>query len=227
MDSFSDLFRSGKPALIMSLPINDEELGRAAFEEGADAVKVHINLHHNAGGEDLGDYESNRDLFDRMLFRAKGPMGIVPGASPEAILKDIDKVRASDFAFVSFYSSFLPVSALPIRQELMAACDKGFTLGEVAAYEKAGASVIEASVVPTAEYGTPLNFKDLAVYGAIAGCTRLPVVVPTQRFIEPKDVKYLAACGVRGIMIGAIVTGKTQAGIASAVRAFRKAIDEL
>ena len=227
MQSFKELFQTKKLTLIMSLPKNDAEWCRAAFEAGADAVKVHINLHHNAGGEDLGDYQENECIFEKMMGEAKGPMGIVPGASPEAILKDIDKVKSSGFDFVSFYTKHMPVSALPINQTLMAACDAGFRADEIKTYESLEAGVLEASVIPSSEYGSPLTFRDLATYKTIASCTSLPVVVPTQRCIKPEDVPFLAQMGIRGIMIGAIVTGKTLDGIVKAVRAFREAIDAL
>lgn len=227
MNAYNRLFEEKKMPLIMSLPKNDPEWCAAGFEAGADAVKVHINLHHNAGGEDLGGFAENENAFETMLSKAKGPMGIVPGADAQAIQKDIDRVKISGFDFISFYSKHLPVSVLPCSQALMAACDLHFTYEEIKAYEHVGAQVLEASVIPSDEYGQPLNFRDLALYRSIAVNTKLPVVIPTQRFIEPGDVKYLAAAGVRGIMIGAVVTGKTCGGIVSAVKAFRKAIDEL
>ena len=43
----------------------------------------------------------------------------------------------------------------------------------------------------------------------------------------PERLPYLAETGIRGIMIGAIVTGKDETGIVKAVRAFRSAIDQL
>ena len=227
MNAYSELFRNKPMVLIMSLPVNDATICRAAFEAGADAVKVHINLHHNAGGETLGDYYYNRQTFETMLAEARGPMGIVPGASAPAIMKDAEKVKQSGFDFISFYTKHMPVSALPFRQEFMAACDKDYTTGEIESCERMGASVIEASIIPYEEYGTALNFRDVARYGAIARATSLPVVVPTQRFIAPGDVRFLHAAGVRGIMIGAVVTGKTLEGISSAVKYFREAIDNL
>ena len=227
MNRFEELFRHKKMTLIMSLPVNDADMCRAAFEAGADAVKVHINLHHNAGGEDLGGYTENREVFMQMLSCAKGPMGIVPGASAEGIMKDIEKVRSSGFEFVSFYTKFLPVRALPLPQTLMVACDGSFTYPEIAAYERLGAGVLEASVIPSSEYGQPLNFRDLATYASISANTKLPVVVPTQRAIGPEDVKYLWQSGVRGLMIGAVVTGKSVSGVYDAVAQYRREIDKL
>ena len=54
MNEFLKLFEKNRPVLIMSLPDNDPALCRAAFEEGADVVKVHINVEHRASGTHFG-----------------------------------------------------------------------------------------------------------------------------------------------------------------------------
>ena len=61
----------------------------------------------------------------------------------------------------------------------------------------------------------------------ISQAVSVPVVVPTQRAILPEEVGALIQAGVKGLMIGAVVTGKEEASIAKAVAAFRKAIDEV
>ena len=54
MNDYLQLFETRKLVLIMSLPCNEPALCRAAFESGADAVKVHINVDHRAGGTHFG-----------------------------------------------------------------------------------------------------------------------------------------------------------------------------
>lgn len=227
MNPFIELFDKKRMPLIMSLPVNDASLAKAAFKAGADAVKVHINLYHNAGGETLGGYEENREVFARIFRESEGPVGIVPGASCEAIMKDAEKVKTAPFDFISFYNAHLPAAFLPTRQCLMAAAACGFTADEVRCYEALGAGVLEASVIPHEGYGRPLSFADLVTYRQLSQATNLPVVVPTQRKIEPSDVEYLARAGVNGLMIGAIVTGKTEKTIVDAIKRFRRAIDAL
>ena len=55
----------------------------------------------------------------------------------------------------------------------------------------------------------------------------IPVVVPTQRLIAPQDVPALVRAGVKGLMIGAVVTGRERDGIVRAIRAFKAAIAEV
>ena len=53
MSRLISMLHSCPMTLIVSLPHNDAVLSQAAFEAGADAVKVHCNLVHNASGNDL------------------------------------------------------------------------------------------------------------------------------------------------------------------------------
>ena len=54
MNPYLKMLENPKMTLIMSLPKNDPALCRAAFEAGADAVKVHINVEHRASGSRFG-----------------------------------------------------------------------------------------------------------------------------------------------------------------------------
>ena len=226
MKEYLNMLKTNKMSLIMSLPENRADLSRAAFEAGADAVKVHINLKHHASGNGFGRLSEFENEFKCMLDEAKGPMGIVPGNSIENVELDIDSLKRSRFSFFSFYAQHMPAH-ISCPQTLMCACDYTYSLGEIGEFERTGAQVLEASIVPPDEYGTRLSFRDLIKYSEIVQRCNLPVVVPTQRKILPEDVKNLYKTGVKAIMIGAIVTGKTEETIVEAVKAFRRAIDEL
>ena len=121
----------------------------------------------------------------------------------------------------------MPAAAVQTPQAWMTACDGTYAPEEIAAMERLGAAVVEASIMPGAEYGQRLTMRDLLRYSAIVQNTSLPVVVPTQRLILPQEVKALAQTGVRGLMIGAVVTGRTQESIRRAVSAFRNEIDRM
>jgi hypothetical protein len=93
--------------------------------------------------------------------------------------------------------------------------------------ERIGVGVFEASVMQPQSYGSRLSIKEMLTYSKICENTCLPVLVPTQRNILPCEIKDLSACGVKAIMIGAIVTGATEESIKRAVSEFRNAIDML
>ena len=227
MNDYLRLFSEKKLVLIMSLPQNDPLLCRAAFEAGADAVKVHINVDHRASGTHFGRLSEERPALEEMLARRAGPMGLVLGGSLEAAALDAEDASRLPFSFHSVYAHHLPAWALGGKAALMAACDSSYPLELIAAMPSVGADVLEASVIPGSEYGQPLSMRDLLLYKRIAEAVNIPVVVPTQRAIRPQEVGQLIRCGVRGLMIGAVVTGKTERSVAASVAAFRKAIDEV
>ena len=223
----SDLLKKQKMTLIMSMPVNDADVLRAALDNGADVVKVHVNLLHRASGNTFGTLDENRDLLEKMLDMAQCPMGIVLGADAETVRREAEKIGAYDFSFISLYGHHASCNVLNAPQELMAACDNTYALDEVRAFETMGAKVLEASIMPGSEYGMPLSFRDLCRYRALVQATNLPVVVPTQRAVLPEEVAALQQTGVKGLMIGAVVTGETAVSVGKSVAAFRKAIDRL
>lgn len=227
MHDYLQLFHDKKLVLIMSLPHNDPALSQAAFRAGADAVKVHINVEHRASGTHFGRLAEEKPAFDVMLSQASGPMGLVLGGSPEGVAADAAEAAVLPFAFHSVYAHHLPARLIGCGTPLMAACDGSYTPEEIAQMPACGADVLEASVIPGTEYGSPLCMRDLLTYRRIAASVPVPVVVPTQRRILPEDVPALVRCRVRGLMIGAVVTGKREDSIVQAVTAFRRAIDAL
>lgn len=227
MSRFTDMLTQKKLTLIMSLPENSPALCRAAFEEGADVVKVHINVEHRASGTHFGSLDQERPVLEAMLAQAKGPMGLVPGASVAAAARDLYDASQLPFDFFSIYAHHMPVGISTPGKAWMVACDDTYSLDEIKAMKETGTDVLEASVMPGSEYGNPLSMRDLLRYRMLADAAALPVVVPTQRFIQPEEVQALARTGVRGLMVGAVVTGRTEDSIRRAVNAFRNAIDRM
>ncbi|MBQ8162485.1 MAG: hypothetical protein IJ083_17295 [Clostridia bacterium] len=219
--------RTGRPVLIMSLPGNSPELCRAAFDSGADVVKVHINVEHRASGTHFGSFEEEKAVLREMLGERKGPMGLVPGGSPEAVRRDLEAASELPFSFYSVYAHHMPASALLCGVPLMAACDGSYSLEEIRQMPGLGCDVLEASIMPGSEYGQPLTMRDLVRYHLITRSVSVPVVVPTQRAILPEEVPILAKCRVAGVMIGAVVTGREKESMVRAIRAFRRAIDAI
>ncbi len=227
MNRYLDLLNSRKMTLIMSLPANNPALCRAAFEEGADVVKVHINVEHRASGTHFGRLSEERAALEEMLASGKGPMGLVPGGTLENAVLDLQDAAQMGFDFFSVYAHHMPVGYSFADKAWMAACDGSYSLDEVAAMQRCGADVLEASIMPGAEYGQPLAMRDLLRYHNIVSRTDLPVIVPTQRFIRPEELPALAQTGIRGLMIGAVVTGRMEESIRRAVGSFRNAIDRM
>lgn len=223
-----ELLRGPKMTLIMSLPANDPALARAAWEQGADVVKVHINVEHRASRTLFGTFAEERERLEQILTEAKGPCGIVAGGDLDSAVRDYPLAAEAGFSFVSLYARHMPPELLQFRPlTKMVALDHGYCVEEVMSLERVGGEVLEASVMAPDTYGQRLSAKELMQYDSICRHTSLPVVVPTQRAILPGELSALRRCGVAAIMIGAVVTGKEAQSIARAVAAFRAEIDRM
>lgn len=213
--------------LIVSLPRNDVELARAAAEAGADALKVHLNVHHHASGTLFGSWETEREVITRIVDEAGIPVGVVPGAQDIAEDDELAEMAALGIDFWDTFVHHAPTRLLTRRDMgCMMAVNYQFPLERASLVAQLGARVIEASIVPPEEYGSILTARDLVNYTVLvrhAGDT--PVVIPSQRKMIPGDVPPLKRAGARGIVIGAIVTGHDPTSLAHATREFRRAID--
>ena len=228
MISFNDMLLKNKHSLVISLPANDAALARLSWQEGADAVKVHINVSHKASGRTFGSFAEEKDVLTQIISEAKGPCGIVPGTDVGIVERDYASVISAGFNFISLYAHDMPLSLINDGQSVkMVAFDSSYDVSYLKYLSKIGADVLEASVMKPDSYGTRLSAKDLLVYSEICANTSLPVLVPTQRNIPVSEIQNLANCGVKATMIGAIVTGTTEETIKRAVAGYRNAIDKL
>jgi hypothetical protein len=211
-------------ALIASLPANDWRLAAAAWDGGADAVKIHINVKHRAGGLQFGGFDEERPNLEKILAEARGPVGIMLGADTAAAARDLEKVLAAGFDFVSIYGHHAPAPLLKAGITRMLAADASYSMDTIRALASL-ADIFEASVIPGEQYGEPLSLRDLAVYKVISAALDIPVVVPTQKKITGAEAALLYDAGVSAIMIGAVSAGKSPEEFGEAAGEFRKAMD--
>lgn len=226
--------KPGPPTLLVSLPANDPELARAAHDGGAQGLKVHINIEHAAAGVRFGSLDEEAARIAEIVSLGL-PVGIVPGDSSRmAPPEDFRRLPELGLDFADLYLGAMPawlLSAPPIP--IMAAfghedMSRPDRLASVAALPSI--EMIEASIVPHAGYGNTLSAGDLADYTTVTrimGQSDRPVMVPTQRHIVADDLPALTATGIRALLIGAIVTGRSAAEIGVATRVYRDALDQL
>jgi len=210
--------------LVVSLPRNEVQFAEAAQAGGADAVKVHINVHHHASGTHFGSLAEESKALEAIV-QVGLPVGIVPGgetamASPD----DMQKLDEMGIDFFDAYVHQMPAAMLQMETQMsrMMALSyhqhqASFSLGPGTAW----CDFIEASIIEPDGYGQPLTVADLCDYAAI--CTAypdIPVLVPTQRCIRPEELSMLTNCGIRGIIIGAVVTGNEPATVEQTTRQF-------
>ncbi len=214
--------------LLASLPANDVRLARAALRGGAQGLKVHINVEHFASGTNFGSFEAEREKIAQIVDEARevgANVGIVPGTSASfASPEDFVKLREIGVDYFDAYPFDCPAWAMLQRDlDVMVAAYYGMPQGELPLYETLGMTLCEASIMAHDSYGTPLNARDLASYSALCASTKAPVIVPSQKKLEPRDVSALRKTGARGVLLGAIVLGREAETIESALRAFRSA----
>ncbi|PJB63418.1 MAG: hypothetical protein CO095_16530, partial [Armatimonadetes bacterium CG_4_9_14_3_um_filter_58_7] len=78
MNQFLRKCRTDRISLIVSLPANSPELAIAAIAGGAECLKVHIRVHHDASGTHFGSLEDERGNLESILSVAGTvPVGIV------------------------------------------------------------------------------------------------------------------------------------------------------
>ena len=211
--------------LLVSLPRNSIELARAALRGGAQGLKVHLNVEHFASGTRFGSWDEEREVMAQIveLARAEGAsVGVVPGANGAfASPDDFRGLAQIGIDYFDAYPFDCPAWALEQSDlDVMMAAFHGYDLNEFAGLEPLGMTLCEASLLGHDDYGKALTARDVARYAALCNALHVPVIVPSQPKIEPHDVPALRKTGARGLLIGAIVTGREADGIEAATRAF-------
>ena len=217
-----------KLVLIASLPSNAPELAKVVLDSGADAVKIHINVHHHASNTNFGTLTQELKNIDEILKIWHGkPVGIVPFAQPSEDIKTLNELVQMGFDFLSLYMGHVITGTLPdsskIARMLAISCDD--SIDTFLGLNDLPIQICELSIMSSDTYGNPCTFQDLLKYSAVRARTELPLVVPSQHQIKPEAVDDLISIGIEGLMIGAVVAGKTHDSWNNVTRQFRKAID--
>jgi hypothetical protein len=206
-------------------------MARAALDAGADGLKVHIGLEHFASGLSTGSLDDEEDAL-REICSLGAPVGIVPGVG-EGLATREEMVRLAEIGidFFDLYATDMPAwmlrmadCPLSVMVAFSATCRPWGLVEHVA--ETSRPAMIEASIAPHESYGEPLTAADISEYAEIAARADQPLIVPTQKAVQPDEVAVLRDAGVAALLIGAIVTGAEADSIAEATGRFRAAIDE-
>ncbi len=222
-----------RPVLLVSLPQNDPDLGKAAVDAGAEGLKVHMNLHHAAAGVAFGSWAQEAAAIEQIIALGV-PVGIVPGTADNICSPaDMQAMAEAGMDFVDAYLSDMPAWMLDTQTGVHIMAAVGYqdlpphgTPAGLALVPQV--RMIEASVLPHEAYGKPLCLADVKTYAYLAEVlSPLPIIVPSQRAILAEEAASLHKVGIRGILIGAIVTGKEPAGLARATGQFREALEAL
>lgn len=225
---FIEMMNQEKLTLVFSSPLNDYKMLRAAWENGAEAVKVHLNVNHHASHTQFKTFAEEKDVLAKILADSPVPVGLVMGGSSADVVRDLDDILAENFDFCSLYLHHTPLEVYQQKKlTKMSACDYTYSLDDIHALGKNGAEIIETSIVHPDEYGDLLTMKEIITYQQIREQVTIPMLVPSQKKVRVSDLSQLTEVGVNGLMIGAVVTGKTVETVSRSLASFRNGIDRL
>jgi len=231
MPRYTTRLKSAEPTLCISLLQNDVNLARAVEDAGADAIKLHTNLVHAASGLTVGSLEREEAHLRAVIEAVSIPVGIVPRGRPGTSRSEVERLRDIGFDFVDLYGKHTSPAVLAvdgIDHWVAPTPDYTNDMLRVLA-RRPDVDVVEVSHFPVDAYGSPLCVDDLVRLElgveAIAPSGK-PVVIPTDRKLEPHDVPALRDIGIRNFLVGYAVTGGDEASITKATRAFREALDK-
>ena len=234
MNQLLKQLRSDDFTLLVSLPKNDLELARAALDGGAQGLKVHVNVEHFASGTRFGSFCEERDTLAKIVELAStrgASCGVVPGTGQSFATEDeFAQMAGIGLDYFDAYPSDAPAWTLTqTHLDVMLAAFHGGDFSTMAALQSCGMAMCEASIVPHEEYGGALTSLDVARYAELARVLAqapgaAPIIVPSQKKIVPRDVSALRASGAKGLLIGAIVTGRDAESLRAATQSFRDAI---
>lgn len=230
--NYTNMIKSNRFSVVVSLPRNNLEMAKAALEGGADAIKVHCNVWNRASDYTFGSYEENRLFLKQLIQLCNGvPVGLVPGG-PDGYITQPQRIELEEMglSFFSSYAQYVPCHMMESKRlSKMVAIGADYTQNTLDAVRHSEIDVLECSIQPGENYGTRLNYADILRYADIAQKTQKPCLIPTQRNILPQELRHLADAGCKAIMIGAIVMGKngTAEEIKRATAAFKEEAEAL
>jgi hypothetical protein len=224
----------GAPKLLVSLPANDLELAKAAVDGGAQGLKVHLNIVHAAACLRFGSLEEEAATIEAIVGLGL-PVGVVPGDQQAMIApEELPRLAALGVDFCDVYLGAMPAWMLdaPPLGIMVALSAADIVLPErlTSMNQLPTVQMVEASVIPHDGYGAALSAADVCDYTTVvrgASAASRPVIVPTQRRILPADLPTLAAIGIGGLLIGAIVTGKDPESLRQATAVYAAALQSL
>lgn len=223
---FYELLSLEKPLLVVSLPENSLDYAKAAIDNGADAIKLHVNLKHRVTSHIYTSWEVIKPEVKK-IRELNCCMGIVPGAEIMASHSEIKEMESLGFSFFDVYIDYAPMYLLDSSMAKMLALNYTYEFYMIKHLASIGADAVEVSIINPSDYGKPLTLIDIAKYKEILdtlNITELPAFVPTQKKILPTEAGKLLEMGFRGIIIGPVVTGTDLKNFSKAVREYEKAV---
>ncbi|SFV27604.1 hypothetical protein SAMN05216456_0318 [Devosia crocina] len=214
----------GSFPIIVSLARHDLDLAKAALDNGAYAIKTHLNAYHRATGTIFGSFAEERPFFEE-LAKLGCPLLVMAGQETVPTAEEMVALHELGFEGFNVYVDHLQPHLLQSKLRPMPALAATSTPEDVVKIAAIPGCIIEASIMPFERYRTAMGEEDLRRYAEIVSAVDVPVIVPSQLQLTPRDALALRKAGIAAPLLGAIVTGDTSYSMAKSVGEFSQAID--
>ena len=133
----------------------------------------------------------------------------MPGAENYPSEEEMQEICEAGLDFFDMYDHHCPAWMLALPLCAMVAIGPDYDLHRVRALSRLGMDILEASIIAPKDYGKPLTVQDLERYCLLTQATDRPVIVPSQKSLQARDLPLIRETGVKGVMLGTISLGNT------------------
>lgn len=202
-----DKLKKNRFSILVSPFNNDPKLVDIFIKNGINIIKFHINITHPVSNFKFKTWEDEKEnIMNIILENPNITVGLVPGYVKEN-LEEINYFELEsyiDFIDIFIDSFTIYYINIPKNVEKVVAVNRVLSKEELEVLDFFKFSAIEASIVNKSEYGLELTLDDILNYSKLINNSSIPVIIPTQKYIKPKDVKILYEIGAKGIVLGGI-----------------------
>lgn len=203
----SDRLKKNKFSILVSPFNSDLKLIDIFIKNGINIIKFHINITHPVSNYKFKNWDKEKEnLINLILENPNITVGLVPGN----IKEDIEEINYIELeSYIDFIDIFIDSFTtyylnIPKNIEKVVAINRVLNKEELKILDYLKISAIEASIIDKFEYGLPLTLDDILNYSQLVNNSTIPVLIPTQKYIKPKDIKLLYEIGAKGIVLGGI-----------------------
>jgi hypothetical protein len=199
--------KKNKFSIILSPFNSDPKLLNILIKNNINIIKFHINITHPVSNYKFKSWEEEKEnIINILLENPNITVGLVPGHIKEE-LEEINHIELNTYVdFIDiFIDSFTTYYlGIPKNIEKVVAINRVLNKEELEILDFLKISAVEASIIDKSEYGLKLTLKDILNYSKLVNNSPIPILIPTQKLIEPKDIRILYEIGAKGIVLGGI-----------------------
>jgi hypothetical protein len=218
-----------KFTIISNLYTNSLQLASASEEGGADAIELNLNFEETGTGVRYGTIDLEEHAISEIIGSVKVPVGVRIGDAPMIRREEWEKIVSTGIDYVKMMAHHMPSFIYNDERVCkIISVGSGYVLEQVEILAHDGrVSGIEAAIISPQVFRLPLTLLDITTYALITRRASKPVIVPSQKYIEPNDLRILKKIGVEGLVINYTIIGTNPLGYAEILQEYKRVADEL